>query len=95
MRASARITRCGHLRRLTALVAAVIAIDARAELVEIAWDLSRTVAAVQRHFAHHRRSAFADHCTAVRATVQDHLSEDHHTPSGAVKQFVYCHCVMH
>lgn len=25
----------------------------------------------------------------------EHLSEDHHTPSGAVQQFVYCHCVMH
>ena len=38
MRASARRTHCGHLRRLVVLVAAVIAIDARAELVEIAWD---------------------------------------------------------
>ena len=25
----------------------------------------------------------------------EHLNEDHHTPSGAVQQFVYCHCVMH
>lgn len=25
----------------------------------------------------------------------DHLSEAHHTPAGAVQQFVYCHCVMH
>lgn len=25
----------------------------------------------------------------------EHLSEDHHTPSGAVQHFVYCHCVMH
>ena len=33
-----RRTRSGRLRRLVVLVAAVIAIDARAELVEIAWD---------------------------------------------------------
>ena len=38
MRASARRTHCGHLRGLAALAVAVIAIDARAELVEIAWD---------------------------------------------------------
>ena len=38
MRASMRRTHCGHLRRLAALAVAVIAIDARAELVEIAWD---------------------------------------------------------
>ena len=38
MRASARRTHCGHLRCLAALAVAVIAIDARAELVEIAWD---------------------------------------------------------
>ena len=38
MRASARRTHCGHLRRLAALAAAVIAIDARAELVDIRWD---------------------------------------------------------
>ena len=25
----------------------------------------------------------------------EHLSESHQTPSGAVQQFVYCHCVMH
>jgi len=25
----------------------------------------------------------------------DHLSEGHRTPSGAVQQFVYCHCVLH
>ncbi len=25
----------------------------------------------------------------------EHVSEDHHTPSGAVQHFVYCHCVMH
>ncbi len=25
----------------------------------------------------------------------EHLSEDHHTPAGAVQHFVYCHCVMH
>ncbi len=25
----------------------------------------------------------------------EHLNEDHRTPSGAVQQFVYCHCVMH
>ena len=38
MRVSMRRTHCGHHRRLVVLVAAVIAIDARAELVEIAWD---------------------------------------------------------
>ena len=38
MRAPVRRIRCGHLRRLAVLVAAVIAIDVRAELVEIAWD---------------------------------------------------------
>ena len=38
MRASVRRLRCGHLRRLAALAVAVMAIDARAELVEIAWD---------------------------------------------------------
>ena len=38
MRASTRRTHFGHLRRLAALAVAVIAIDARAELVEIAWD---------------------------------------------------------
>lgn len=25
----------------------------------------------------------------------EQLSEDHHTPGGAVQHFVYCHCVMH
>lgn len=25
----------------------------------------------------------------------EHSSEAHHTPGGAVQQFVYCHCVMH
>lgn len=25
----------------------------------------------------------------------DHVSEAHHTPAGAVQQFVYCHCVLH
>jgi SAM-dependent methyltransferase len=25
----------------------------------------------------------------------EHLSEDHHTPIGAIQHFVYCHCVMH
>jgi ubiquinone/menaquinone biosynthesis C-methylase UbiE len=25
----------------------------------------------------------------------EHLSEDHHTPSGAIQHFVYCHCLMH
>jgi ubiquinone/menaquinone biosynthesis C-methylase UbiE len=25
----------------------------------------------------------------------DHVSEAHHTPAGAVQQFVYCHCVVH
>ena len=25
----------------------------------------------------------------------EHLNESHHTPSGAIQQFVYCHCVMH
>ncbi len=25
----------------------------------------------------------------------EHLAESHSTPSGAVQQFVYCHCVMH
>lgn len=25
----------------------------------------------------------------------EHLSESHHTPSGAVQQFVYCHCLLH
>lgn len=25
----------------------------------------------------------------------DQLSEAHHTPSGAIQQFVYCHCVLH
>ena len=38
MKASARRTHCGHLRCLAALAVAVIAIDARAELVEIGWD---------------------------------------------------------
>ena len=38
MRASARRIHCGHLRRLAVLAVVVIAIDARAELVEIAWD---------------------------------------------------------
>ena len=38
MKASARRTHCGHLRGLAALAVVVIAIDARAELVEIAWD---------------------------------------------------------
>jgi ubiquinone/menaquinone biosynthesis C-methylase UbiE len=30
-----------------------------------------------------------------RFEMLDHLSEEHHTPSGAVQQFVYCHCVLH
>ena len=38
MRASARRTHCEHLRRLAALAVAIIAIDARAGLVEIGWD---------------------------------------------------------
>ena len=38
MRASASRTRCGQLRRLAVLAVAVIAIDARAELVDIRWD---------------------------------------------------------
>ena len=38
MRASARRTHCGHLRRLAALAMAIIAVDARAGLVEIGWD---------------------------------------------------------
>ena len=38
MRASVRRTRCGHRPRLVALALAVMAIEARAELVEIAWD---------------------------------------------------------
>ena len=38
MTASARRTRCGRHLHLAVLVAAVIAIDARAELVEIGWD---------------------------------------------------------
>lgn len=25
----------------------------------------------------------------------EHVKEDHHTPSGLVQHFVYCHCVMH
>lgn len=25
----------------------------------------------------------------------EHLKEDHHTPSGLVQHFVYCHCVLH
>lgn len=25
----------------------------------------------------------------------EHLQEAHHTPSGAIQQFVYCHCVLH
>ncbi|MBA3592209.1 MAG: class I SAM-dependent methyltransferase [Pseudomonadota bacterium] len=25
----------------------------------------------------------------------EHMQEDHHTPSGLVQHFVYCHCVMH
>jgi ubiquinone/menaquinone biosynthesis C-methylase UbiE len=25
----------------------------------------------------------------------EHLTEAHHTPAGAIQQFVYCHCVMH
>lgn len=25
----------------------------------------------------------------------EHVKEDHHTPSGQVQHFVYCHCVMH
>lgn len=25
----------------------------------------------------------------------EHIQEDHHTPSGLVQHFVYCHCVMH
>jgi ubiquinone/menaquinone biosynthesis C-methylase UbiE len=25
----------------------------------------------------------------------EHLTELHHTPAGAVQQFVYCHCVLH
>ena len=38
MKASARKTHSGHLRRLAVLAVAVMAVDARAELVEIAWD---------------------------------------------------------
>ena len=38
MRVSTRRIRCGRHLRLAVLAAAVIAIDARAELVEIAWD---------------------------------------------------------
>ena len=38
MKASLRSSRCGHMRRLLALVAAVMAMDARAELIEIVWD---------------------------------------------------------
>ena len=41
MKASTRRTPCAHLRRLAVMVAmaaAVMAIDARAELVDIAWD---------------------------------------------------------
>ena len=25
----------------------------------------------------------------------EHMNEAHHTPAGAIQQFVYCHCVMH
>ncbi|MEJ8855883.1 class I SAM-dependent methyltransferase [Variovorax robiniae] len=25
----------------------------------------------------------------------EHMTESHHTPGGAIQQFVYCHCVMH
>ena len=38
MKASAKRTHCGHLHRLAVLAMAVMAIEARAELVEIAWD---------------------------------------------------------
>ena len=38
MRVPTRRIRCGRRFRLAVLAAAVIAIDARAELVEIAWD---------------------------------------------------------
>ncbi len=27
--------------------------------------------------------------------LREHMREDHHTPSGLVQHFVYCHCVMH
>lgn len=30
-----------------------------------------------------------------RFELLDHLSEEHRTPSGAIQQFVYCHCVLH
>jgi ubiquinone/menaquinone biosynthesis C-methylase UbiE len=30
-----------------------------------------------------------------RFELVDYLSEAHHTPGGAVQQFVYCHCVLH
>ena len=55
MRVSTRRTRCGHLHRLAAPVAAVIAIDAHAELVEIAWEeagrLQTTVTVAPGKFA--------------------------------------------
>ena len=25
----------------------------------------------------------------------EHMTEEHHTPQGAVQQFVYCHCLLH
>lgn len=25
----------------------------------------------------------------------EHVAEEHHTPAGAVQQFVYCHCLLH